>query len=171
MLVNSRKAARRLGESSHHGLHYDVGWFPERAVNGHARAVGHRPLSLHGPTVGFPRGQQVLESLEKEEDRHGEASQRAWFPSSPRVPPVCCVAFAKLVPSLDPPFHPLTNRGLELRSLQALNEGRVPAGSFLGQALLTHFRDRGTHASKLFPHSFFHGAEIHLLVIPVPLFL
>lgn len=151
MLVNSRKAARRLGESSHHGLHYDVGWFPERAVNGHAGAVGHRPLSLHGPTVGFPRCQQVLESLEEEADRHGEAGQRARFPSSPRVLPVCSVAFAKLVPSLDHPFHPLANRGLELRSLQALNEGRVPAGSFLGQALLTHLRDRRLTPPNSFP--------------------
>ena len=49
--------------------------FPERVVDGHAGAVGHGPLALHGPAVGFPRGQQVLESLQKEGGRCGEAGQ------------------------------------------------------------------------------------------------
>lgn len=84
MLVNSREAARPP-EGSHHGLYYDVGRFHERAVHGQAGAVGRSPLALHGPAVGFPRGQQVLESLKKEGDRSRGESQAACFPSPPRL--------------------------------------------------------------------------------------
>lgn len=81
MLVNSRSAAVG-GERSHHGLRYDVGRFPERAADGHAGAVGHGPLALHGPAVGFPRGQQVLESLQEEGDGTGKRVSADWSPAS-----------------------------------------------------------------------------------------
>lgn len=42
---------------------------------------------------------------------------------------------------------------LLLRSLWALNEGRIPVNSFLGQPLLTHLRDRGIHTTWLQPLS------------------
>lgn len=82
MLVNSREAARPPN-SSHHGLYYDVGGLHESAIHGQAGAVGRSPLALHGPAVGFPWGQQVLESLEKEGDRSREESQAVGFPSLP----------------------------------------------------------------------------------------
>ena len=138
--------------------------FPERVVDGHAGAVGHGPLALHGPAVGFPRGQQVLESLQKEGGRCGEAGQALWFPSSPRVLSVC-LTFAKPLPSLDLPFF--------IRwQTEALNQGapgpergqsfwRVAS---LAKSCFTHLSARGLMP----PHSFPHRAEIRFLGILVP---
>lgn len=98
---------------------------------------------LHGPAVGFPRGQQVLESLEKEGDRCGETGQALWVPSSPRVLPGCRVTFAKPLPSLDLPF-------LISWQTKALNQG-APGPQREQSSQQVDSLAKGTHASTLFP--------------------
>lgn len=125
MLVNSREAAR-LPKSSHHGLYYDVGRFHESPVHGQAGAVGRSPLALHGPAVGFPRGQQVLESLEKEEDGSREKSgglpprstTTVYTLSPASVPSGLWQTTTLSGPPPHPPFHPPADEGIELRCLE-----------------------------------------------------
>lgn len=88
MLVNSREAAAPE-EGSHHGLHNDVGGLHERTVERQAGPVGLGPLRLHCPAVGFPRGQQVLDSLQKE-GREGSSGRCLLLVPPP--PPHPCAA-------------------------------------------------------------------------------
>lgn len=83
-----------------------------------------------------------------------------------------CLAFGKLRPSLELPFHPLANKGVELR---------CPSGPFLRPqiraefqsvvslpTLLTHLRDGDWNVHSVTSSS--HGADtfVQFLVIPIP---
>lgn len=90
-------------------------------------AIESGPVSIHGPAVGLPRGQQVLESLRKEEHRRGLGVGRSGSLSHgplPHLGPAGLPCGLSLLSSLHFPFHPPANKDIELRfSFQLANLG------------------------------------------------
>lgn len=153
-----------------------MGRFHESAVHGQVGAVGCGPLSLHSPAVGFPRGQQVLESLEKEGDkRKGRSGSLVPFSPGASIFSGSCQCPAWPLAKYDP----LWSSHFIHWQIQELNEG-APQVPFQPQiraefqsvvslpTLLTHLRDGDWKVHSVTSSS--HGVDtfVRFLVIPIP---